>query len=57
MTDPPPWEPKTDPRYLPPLLVPWWKLSWFRIEHRIHFWRHRELHASHCVCLGTGRFR
>jgi hypothetical protein len=26
------------------------------IEHRIHFWRHRDLHASHCTCKGTGKW-
>ena len=25
------------------------------VEHRIHYLRHRELHASHCVCHGTGK--
>jgi len=26
-----------------------------RVKHLIHFWRHRDLHASRCVCKGTGR--
>jgi hypothetical protein len=29
--------------------------TWYRIEHRLHWYRHPDLHASHCTCKGTGK--
>ncbi len=26
-----------------------------RVRHAVHFRRHRESHASHCTCKGTGK--
>jgi hypothetical protein len=35
-----------------------WLLDlYWDVHHRVHFWRHRGLHADSCICLGTGRIR
>jgi hypothetical protein len=33
---------------------PWHIELWYRIEHRINFWRNREFHRTHCTCKGSG---
>jgi hypothetical protein len=32
------------------------RLVWVRVQHRVHFWRHRDLHRDSCTCHGSGNW-